>query len=292
MLKGLIVEGRGGIYTVVDGVQHAYVLRAKKKFRRQQMTPLVGDRVLFSPGDNEEHGWLEEILPRDSLFLRPPVANIGLLCIVVSPAPQPDWHLVDKLLLSCRMQRITPMIIVNKNDLDGGTFEIARESYLKSDTDTVSVSAATGQGMQKLSEKLSGRLCCFTGQSGVGKSTLIAALLGITVETGGISLRIARGKQTTRHTSILRGNGLMALDTPGFSLLDAPEHMDPVLVRDFYPEFMPYFGDCRFAPCFHDTEPGCAVSEAAARGDISSTRLSRYRDLLGEIKKNWRERYD
>ena len=292
MLKGLIVEGRGGIYTVVDGVQHAYVLRAKKKFRRQQMTPLVGDRVLFSPGDNEEHGWLEEILPRDSLFLRPPVANIGLLCIVVSPAPQPDWHLVDKLLLSCRMQRITPMIIVNKNDLDGGTFEIARESYLKSDTDTVSVSAATGQGMQKLSEKLSGRLCCFTGQSGVGKSTLIAALLGITVETGGISLRIARGKQTTRHTSILRGNGLMALDTPGFSLLDAPEHMDPVLVRDFYPEFMPYFGDCRFAPCFHDTEPGCAVREAAARGDISSTRLSRYRDLLGEIKKNWRERYD
>ena len=292
MLKGQIVEGRGGIYTVVDSAQRVYVLRAKKRFRRQQMTPLVGDRVLFSPGDKEEHGWLEEILPRDSLFLRPPVANIGLLCIVVSPAPQPDWHLVDKLLLSSRMQKIKPMIIINKSDLDEETHKEAQESYSKSDAETLHVSAVTGQGMQELGEKLTGRLCCFTGQSGVGKSTLIARLLGITVETGGMSLRISRGKQTTRHTSILRGNGLMALDTPGFSLLDAPEHMDPVLVQDHYPEFVPYFGDCRFAPCYHDSEPGCAVSEAAARGDISGTRLLRYRDLLGEIKKNWRERYD
>ena len=111
----------GGLYTArtEDGLE--YVLRAKKKFRRQRVTPLVGDRVLFTPGEiSDEHGWVEEILPRANQFVRPPVANVTLLCVTISPVPEPDCLLVDKLLVFAQMQDLTAVLVVNKNDLDGG----------------------------------------------------------------------------------------------------------------------------------------------------------------------------
>ena len=117
MMQGQIIEGRGGLYTVRDAAGIDHVLRAKKKFRRQHMTPLVGDRVDFTPGEGDEHGWLEEILPRSSQCLRPPVANITLLVIVAAVAPAPDWLLIDKLLLGARMQGMRAVLVMNKCDL-------------------------------------------------------------------------------------------------------------------------------------------------------------------------------
>ncbi|MBQ7455850.1 MAG: ribosome small subunit-dependent GTPase A [Clostridia bacterium] len=291
MRNGQIVEGRGGLYTVMDEAGETFVLRAKKKFRRQGMTPLVGDLVTFTPGEGEEHGWLEEILPRQSVCLRPPVANITLLVIVVAAAPAPDWLLADKLLLGARMQGLRTLLVVNKCDLGGDAADTARRDYAGADAEVLCVSAQAGAGVDELRSRLRGETVCFAGQSGVGKSTLLNALLGLDLETGAIS-RIERGRHTTRHASLIARDGVRVMDTPGFSLLEFEQVMDPVLLSDYWPEFAPYQGQCRFQPCYHGSEPGCAVQKAMSEGKISPARLARYRALLEEARQLWRNRYD
>ena len=291
MLEGQIIEGRGGLYTVSDAAQTHYVLRAKKKFRRERLTPLVGDRVLFTPGEGEEHGWLEEILPRSSECLRPPVANITLLATVIAAAPAPDWLLVDKLLLGARMQGMKTLLIVNKCDLSGDAAEAAARDYAGADTPVFAVSAARGEGLEPLRAVLRGETVCFCGQSGVGKSTLLNALLGLQLQTGEIS-RIERGKHTTRHASLITCGDIRVMDTPGFSLLEFEQVMDPVELMEYYPEFAPYAGQCRFQPCYHGSEPGCAVCQAAKLGQISPARVERYHELLEKARQIWRDRYD
>ena len=291
MLEGQIVEGRGGLYTVRDAQGIGYVLRAKKKFRRERMTPLVGDRVRFTPGIGEEHGWLEEILPRDSVCLRPPVANITLLAAVIAAAPAPDWLLVDKLLLGARMQGMRAVLVVNKCDLSPEAAESALRDYAGADVPVICVSAARQEGLDALRKLLHGETVCFAGQSGVGKSTLLNALLGLQLQTGEIS-RIERGKHTTRHASLIACGDIRVMDTPGFSLLEFEEIMDPVELMEYYPEFAPYAGMCRFQPCYHGSEPGCAVQRAMQEGKISAPRLGRYRELLEKARQVWRERYD
>ena len=299
MMEGVIVRGRGGFYTARDADGTEYVLRAKKKFRRQRITPLVGDRILFTPGEGEqagkeEDGWVEEILPRQSQCLRPPVANVTLLCIVAAPSPAPDWLLVDKLLIFAGKQGIRPLLILNKCDMPKAeeAFALCREMYAGADMDVVKVSAVSGEGAEVLKEKLSGHTCCFSGQSGVGKSTLLNALFSLSQETGGISRKIQRGKNTTRHAELFSFGAVSVIDTPGFSLLEMDEVFDPVLLRDYYPEFATYSGQCRFSPCYHGSEPGCAVLKAAREGSIHPARLERYHQLLADCRQAWRDRYD
>ena len=299
MMEGVIVRGRGGFYTVRDGEGREFVLRAKKKFRRQHISPLVGDRVVFTPGEGkeegkEEDGWVEEILPRISQCLRPPVANVTLLCIVAAVQPAPDWLLVDKLLIFARKQAIKPLLILNKADLPGAeeTAKQARAMYAGAEMNVVSVSAQSGQDVEGLRKNLSGHTCCFSGQSGVGKSTLLNALFGLSQETGDISRKIQRGKNTTRHAELFSFDDIQVIDTPGFSLLELDEVFDPVLLREYYPEFAAYEGKCRFFPCYHGSEPGCAVLQAAKEGKIDPQRLERYHHLLADCRQAWRGRYD
>lgn len=292
MRRGTLVKGMGGFYTVADEDGTRYTLRCKKKFRHQRITPLVGDEVLFTPGEGEEHGWVEEILPRKSECLRPPVANVELLIIVVAPSPEPDMLLVDRMMVRARQQGMAVALVVNKCELNEELPERLRREYRGAEVPVLAVSAREERGLEALRQCMAGRLCCLSGQSGVGKSTILSHLLGLTLETGELSERIQRGKNTTRHAELLMGGGVRVLDTAGFSLLELDEKLEPVQLKDYYPEFLPHEGACRFQPCYHDREPGCDVQAAVGAGEIDPARLGRYRSLLAEVRQTWRERYD
>lgn len=292
-LRGVLVRGFGGFYVAADASGTEYTLRCKKKFRRMHISPLVGDEVLFTPGAGEEHGWLEDILPRRTECIRPPVANVTLLLVVICPSPEPDLLLVDRLLVRARQQGMKTAIVVNKCDLDDGLAEDIRRQYAGADCPVLTVSAKAHEGLDALRALMQGEgCCCLTGQSGVGKSTLLNALLGLSLETGDISEKIQRGKNTTRHAQLLLHGGIRVLDTAGFSLLELDARMEPDRLRECYPEFAPYEGHCRFTPCLHDREPGCAVTAAMQAGDINAGRVARYRSLLGDVRETWKQRYN
>ena len=290
--EGVIVKGVGGLYYARGEDGGTHVLRARGIFRRRHITPMVGDRVRFTPGQGEEHGWVEEILPRESQLVRPPVANVRYLVIVLAPAPAPDYLLIDTLIAMALRQGIRPALVVNKCDLDGGTYEAVRSDYAGLGAPLLAVSALSGQGMDGLRSLLASGVCCLAGQSGVGKSTLLCAATGLRLQTGEISQKIHRGRHTTRHAELLFSGEYRVLDTPGFSLLELWEGLEPIRLKEYFPEFAPYEGQCRFSPCYHLSEPGCAVLKAARAGEISQARLERYHLLLKKAQEAWRNRYD
>ena len=290
---GIILRGIGGFYTARDADGREYTLRAQGKLRRERMKPKVGDAVELLPGEGEEHGWICRILPRRNELVRPPVANIDVVVIVAAAAtPDPDLMMVDRLMLNARRAGIDVQLVVNKSDLDPACADEILEQYRGAEASPMKVCAATGDGLEELRQRLRGRVHALAGQSGAGKSTMINALYGLDLQTGDLSRKIERGKNTTRHSQLIpvEGGG-MVLDTPGFSLLEN-DLFDPVELKDSWPEFMPYEGQCYFQPCYHATEPRCAVRDAVAAGDIDERRHGRYVELLEEMKIRWRDRYD
>ncbi|MBQ2957595.1 MAG: ribosome small subunit-dependent GTPase A [Clostridia bacterium] len=292
-MEGSVLSGVGGFYTVLTETGDRYTLRAQGKLRRQRLTPMVGDRVRFQPGEGDQHGWLEAILPRRNQLIRPPVANIDRIAIVVSAGtPEPDLMLVDRMLIFAKMNEIKPVVVVNKCDEDSGTAEEIALQYAGTGAEVFRTCAETGDGLEQLRQALRGTIHALGGQSGVGKSTLINKLYGLDRETGSLSEKIERGKNTTRHCELipLEGGG-MVLDTPGFSLLEL-NLMDPVELRHWMPEFDEHEGNCRFQPCVHVSEPGCSVRAAVADGRIPEQRWERYKALHADMTQRWRERYD
>ena len=293
MRQGVLVRGFGGFYVAVDDQGTEHILRCKKKFRRMHISPLVGDELIFTPGEGEEHGWVEEILPRRTECLRPPAANVSLLVVVICPSPEPDLLLVDRLLVRARLQGMKTAIVVNKSDLDEALAGEIRRQYEKADCPVLTASAREKAGLEELRAIMQGEsCCCLTGQSGVGKSTLLNALLGLQLETGDISEKIQRGKNTTRHAQMLIRDGIRVLDTAGFSLLELDARMEPDKLRACYPEFQEHEGLCRFTPCMHDREPGCSVTAAVQAGEIDPGRVERYRLLLSDVRETWKQRYN
>ncbi|MDD3336860.1 MAG: ribosome small subunit-dependent GTPase A [Eubacteriales bacterium] len=291
-LEGVIIKGVGGLYYARDKAGEVHVLRAKGKFRKQHVTPMVGDSIHFTPASGDEHGWVDEILPRISELIRPPVANVWGIFLVIAPEPAPDFLLMDTLLVMARKQGIEPFLLVNKCDLDETVAAVAMREYAAAGMQVLAVSAVTGQGMDELRMLMKKGICCFAGQSGVGKSTLVSAATGLDLKTGEISEKISRGKHTTRHVELLHTDEFQVLDTPGFSLLELWEGMEPIELKSYYPDFAPYEGQCRFAPCYHLSEPGCAVLAAAAEGKLGAERLQRYHQLLKRAQEAWKNRYD
>lgn len=291
-MTGSILRGIGSFYTVrceEDGQE--YTLRAQKKLRHQKMTPMVGDRVRFTPGEGEDNGWLEEILARKSMMKRPSVANVDMLMLVVASVPQPDMLLIDKLILRAQQGNMIPAICVNKTDLGSELAQQIQEEYVGTQLRVFSASALTGEGIDALRDAMRGKVTCLAGQSAVGKSSLLNALFGLELETGGLSRKTDRGRHTTRRCEMMTIDGMMVLDTPGFSLLEFDEPIDPQDFAQLYPEYNALSGACRFQPCLHDREPGCAVHAAVDRGEMSAVRWERYRQLLGEVKDIWKGRY-
>lgn len=255
------------------------------------MTPMVGDRVRFTPGEGEDNGWLEEILPRKTMLKRPSVANVDMLMLVVASVPQPDMLLIDKLILRAQQGNMIPAICVNKTDLGAELAQRIQEEYIGTQLRVYSASALTGEGIDALRDAMRGKVTCLAGQSAVGKSSLLNALFGLELETGGLSRKTDRGRHTTRRCEMMTIDGMMVLDTPGFSLLEFDEPIDPQDFAQLYPEYNALSGACRFQPCLHDREPGCAVHAAVDRGEMSAVRWERYRQLLGEVKDIWKGRY-
>ena len=291
-MVGSIMRGIGSFYTVLcdeDGLE--YTLRAQKKLRHQRLTPMVGDRVRFTPGEGEDNGWLEEILPRRSVMLRPSVANCDMLMLVVASVPHPDMLLIDKLILRAARGGMTPAICVNKIDLGDALEQSIREEYAGTQLRVFAASALTGEGIPALREAMRGKVTCLAGQSAVGKSSLLNALFGLSLETGGLSRKTERGRHTTRRAEMMALGGMFVLDTPGFSLLEIEDGMEPEAFAQLYPEYNALSGACRFQPCLHDREPGCAVHAAVDRGELSAARWARYRELLGEVREKWKGRY-
>lgn len=292
-MQGTILRGIGGFYTAMDADGAIYTLRAQRKIRRERMKPKVGDRVEMTPGVGDEEGWLQAILPRRNELDRPPVANIDKIVLVAAAAaPQADLPLMDRMLIAARRRGIEPVLVISKCELDGGHAREILEQYRGAQVNAIAVSAHTGENIQALREMLRGSIHALAGQSGAGKSSLINALYGMELETGSLSEKIERGKNTTRASELipLAGGG-MVLDTPGFSLLDNAI-FDPVELQESYPEFEAHVGKCYFQPCYHATEPKCSVLSAVTAGEIDARRHARYVELLNEQKIKWRERYD
>ena len=290
---GRIIKGVGGFYTVRTEDGKRFVCKARGLFRKTGMTPLPGDTVEFE-FDSRNGGYLKDIRPRTNLLLRPAVANIDTLLIVIAATePKPDLELVDKLLLYCANEKITPILVINKcdNGSDERTNEIAR-AYDKATEAVIAVSAETGFGMDKLESKLHGRTICFSGQSAVGKSSLLNRLLGLELKVGELSIKTERGKHTTRHVELLEtpSGGLIA-DTPGFSMLESVP-LEPENIPRMYPEFQEYAGTCRFPGCMHISEPGCSVKAAVENGEIDKERYNRYVKIANEAIEARRHRYD
>ena len=291
-MRGLILRGIGGFYYVRDASGEVFQIRAQRKLRRERTKPKVGDEVDFIPGEGEEDGWITAILPRRNELVRPPVANIDAVVIVTAAAaPLPDLAMVDRLMVNARRSHIDVMLVISKCDLDEGLADGIIRQYRGAECAPIKVSSVTGEGIDELRARLSGKICAMAGQSGAGKSTLINALYGLDLETGSLSQRIDRGKNTTRSCQLIPvAGGGMVLDTPGFSLLET-EVFDPVELKDSYPEFARVEG-CYFQPCYHASEPRCAVRDAVAAGEIEEERHRRYVELLEDMRQRWRERYD
>lgn len=293
-MRGSIVKGVGGFYEVC-GEGARYTCRARGRFRREGLTPCVGDEVEFTPNQGEELGFVDAILPRRNVLRRPPVANVDALALVTSAhSPEPDLLLLDKLLVAACGTGMELLLVVNKCDLAApGETEALTRQYAGAVAAVLAVSAMTVLGADALLDRLRGRRSCLAGQSGAGKSSLLNRLFpDRELETGSVSRKTERGRHTTRSVELLGipGGGEVA-DTPGFSLMEL-DRMEPAALPLRYPEFAAYAGRCRFAGCLHDTEPGCAVKEAAAQGLLPPERLQRYGEILKETREKWRNRYD
>ena len=275
----------------MEAAEEVYECKARGVFRKEKITPLVGDKVIISVNEGAENT-VDEILPRCSFLTRPPVANIDQLVIVVAGCdPKPNTLLTDRLTAIAITRNIEPIIVLNKSDLI--SVKELYETYTLAGFKTITASGATKEGVDEIRALLKGKVTAFTGNSGVGKSTLINCIdESLNLSTAEISKKLGRGKHTTRECTLLKVADGYVVDTPGFASLELLQN--EVIMKDelqyAFPEFEPYIGSCKFHPsCAHMGDKGCAVVKALEEGKISESRYASYKAMYEEVKniKEW-----
>ena len=286
MEQGRIVKALSGFYDVDLGGGRIVTCKARGRLRKEGTTPLVGDQALV------ENAMVQEILPRRNWFVRPAVANLDLLVLLASEViPVTEPFLVDRITAIAGSQGVEVVIVVNKTDLSGEG-ELAR-IYRRAGYQVVCTSAVTGQGIEELRALIAGKVVALSGNSGVGKSSILNRLApSLCLPTGEVSDKLGRGRHTTRHIQLFAlPDGTYVADTPGFSSFDT-EQMEVILKENLqyaFPDFAPFLGRCQFHDCAHLREPGCAVTAALARGEIEPSRYESYRRLyeIAKERKAW-----
>lgn len=290
-MEGIIIKGVGGLYQVRDfKTGEITPCRARGKFRLTQ-SPLPGDHVEYLQAVPE--GSIEKIRKRSNELIRPAIANVSQAFLVFALVePDLNWNLLNLFLVVMEQQEIRPLILFNKEDLAGsGQMEAAEAMLAGTGYHYYFMDALKGEIPKEAFDRLKGEVTVMSGPSGAGKSTLLNRLLGEEhMETGAVSEKIGRGRHTTRHTELVIINEGLLADTPGFSNVE-PKGLDFRTLKDLFPEFRAYEGQCRFNGCHHDKEPGCAV-KAELGNTISEGRYSYYQDLMTRLKEEDKRKWD
>ncbi len=290
--EGIIRKGIGGFY-YVETPDKIYECKARGVFRKNSSTPLVGDLVTISVADSG-YCAIEEIHKRKNFLVRPPVANIDTLVIVCSTvSPLPNFTVIDKMSAFAVYNNIEPVVVISKSDIKNG--EDIYNIYSKSGIKTILYSSVTLNGVEEIRSLLDNKITAFTGNSGVGKSTLLNALFpDFNLETGEISEKLGRGRHTTRTVELMKVKNGYVCDTPGFSTVQLEKYnlVDKNKLQFCFPEFSDYLGECRFNSCSHTCEKGCKIIEKVNDGTIPVSRHKSYIEMYNEIKdiKEWERR--
>lgn len=283
MQKGQIIKALAGFYYVKSQGQ-VYQCRARGKFRKDSLKPLVGDYCEFSI-ENQTEGYILSLLPRKNSLIRPPICNVDLALLVFS-AKEPDMNLLllDRFLILIEHLQIQPIICISKMDLvDSSLIYHQMKPYEDAGYQVLYVSSKQEQGIEAVKNIFKDKVTVVTGQSGVGKSSLLNALdIHLQIDTNEISKALGRGKHTTRHVELIEMYGGYVADTPGFSSLEL--NIEPVDLAISYHDFHEFSKQCKFRGCLHESEPHCAVKNAVEQGEISSQRYEHYLMFLKESK--------
>lgn len=298
---GLLIKGLGGLYEVKTQKGEVFACRALGNLKRGEEKLLIGDRVrirIDESGRGETA--VTGVLPRKNVLIRPPLSNISMMFLTVAPlSPAPSLSLIDKMTVICAHEKITPVLLVTKSDLDATGAESLAALYRSVGLAAFVLSSATGEGAEDVRTYLGEHLgkeeiACFAGVSGVGKSSLVNLLFpGLTQETGSLSEKTGRGRHTTRHVELFPCFGGYIADTPGFSLLDFLR-FDFVSLEELpscFPEFAPFLGACRYGDCTHASEEGCAVREGVKEGKIPGSRYGSYQELYAVLREKEKNRF-
>ncbi len=275
----------------MEAGESVYECKARGIFRQKGTPPVAGDWVEISV-DAAGVGIIEEILPRKNVLVRPPCANVDQMLLVVSVCePAPNLLVLDKMTAVAQNRQITPILVITKTDLQSPA-EL-EEIYRKAGIPVIAASLVSGAGIAQIKERLTGRVSVFTGNSGVGKSSLLNCIhSGFCRETGTVSAKLGRGRHTTRQVEFLKlPFGGYAADTPGFSTMDMERYnlVEKQNLQYCFPEMQPYLTKCRFSSCSHTCEKDCAVLNAVQQGEIAPSRHRNYVTMYEQVKdkKQW-----